>query len=62
MLYFGFAFVAVAIAAFVVGFWAGVPGLALATNVALFLGLVFLAFGLVTGHGSRHAYHRHAHR
>ncbi len=62
MLYWGFGFLAVGVAAFIVGFGAGVPGLAMLTNVALFLGLAFLAAGVMTAGRHRHLLRRHAHR
>jgi membrane protein implicated in regulation of membrane protease activity len=62
MLYWGFGFLAVGVAAFIVGFGAGVPGLAMLTNVAFFLGLALLAVGVMTTGRHRHLLHRHAHR
>jgi membrane protein implicated in regulation of membrane protease activity len=63
MLYWGFGFLAVGVAAFIVGFGAGVPGLGTLTNVAFFLGLAFLAAGVINGTPHRHhAFRRHAHR
>ena len=61
MLYWGFGFLAVGIAAFIVGFGAGVPGLAMLTNVALFLGLALLAVGVTTAGRHRHLFRHHAH-
>jgi hypothetical protein len=61
MLYWGFGFLMLAITALVVGL-AGVPGLGLLTNVALLVGLGFLAAD-VFNHGHRkYHFHRHAHR
>ena len=63
MLYWGFGFLAVGIAAFIVGFGFGVSGLGMLTNVAFFLGLAFLAVGVTTsGRHRHHPFWRHAHR
>ena len=61
MFYVAFGFLSVGVAALVVGFAAGTPGLGVLTNLALLLGLVFLAVALAAS-GHRHRFWRNAHR
>ena len=60
MLYWGFGFVLLAIAAFLVGI-EGAPGLGPVTNIALVAAMALLAGGIMTS-GHRDHFHRRTHR
>ena len=61
MLYWGFGFLLLAIAAFLLGI-EGAPGLGPVTNIALVAALALLAGGIMTSGHRRHHFHRRAHR
>jgi hypothetical protein len=62
MLYAGMGFLTLAMAALILGFAAGVPGLAGVVSVSLLMGLVLSVAGAATlGHHHR-IHHRHAYR
>lgn len=61
MLYWGFGFFMLSIAALVVGI-AGAPGLGALTNVALLVALVFSVAGVLKVGHHRYHFYRHAHR
>jgi hydrogenase/urease accessory protein HupE len=62
MLYVAFGFLAVGVAALVLGFANGTSGLGTLTNVAFLMGLVFLAVAIAIGYRHRHRFRRNAHR